>query len=133
MGTQTIFADDTYSKPFFVTYVNTSLFVLPLFIILLARLWRLWRLNKLGQITSWRSLLAHLDSHAGSVDEGTEVDEAVLRVSNFNGDDRSDDGLLDESRLSLSGEDNKVESRPASKLGLKETAKLSLGFCLLWV
>lgn len=27
---QTIFADDTYSKPYFVTYVNTAFFVIPL-------------------------------------------------------------------------------------------------------
>jgi len=35
----TIFADDTYSKPFFVTYVNSSFFVVPL-IPCLMRIWR---------------------------------------------------------------------------------------------
>lgn len=36
---QTIFADSSFSKPFFVTYVNSSFFSIFLLIIFLRRLW----------------------------------------------------------------------------------------------
>ncbi|EHA18898.1 hypothetical protein ASPNIDRAFT_124139 [Aspergillus niger ATCC 1015] len=64
----TIFADDTYSKPFFVTYINTSIFILPLFTILFRRLVKLWRAGKLYRIRSFKSLLEHLDSHDTNVE-----------------------------------------------------------------
>ena len=36
---QTIFADDSYSKPYFVTYVNTSFFIIPLLPMFLFYAW----------------------------------------------------------------------------------------------
>lgn len=117
---QTIFADNTYPKPFFVTYVNTSLFVLPLFTILFSRTWALWRSSKLAHVNSFRSLLRQLDSE----DLKAEEQQSILQA-----------GLIDESQ---DNEINSVSARSTaddahSKLGLRATAKLSLEFCLLWV
>ncbi|KAJ5101790.1 hypothetical protein NUU61_004012 [Penicillium alfredii] len=104
----TIFADNTYAKPFFVTYFNTSIFILPLFTILGRRIWSLWRADKLSQITSFRSFLRHLDSH----DSCAEEHQHMLPRESF-----------DEARGGVD---------PSAKLGLRATAKLSFEFCLLW-
>ncbi|PYI15576.1 hypothetical protein BO99DRAFT_425424 [Aspergillus violaceofuscus CBS 115571] len=101
----TIFADNTYSKPFFVTYVNTSIFILPLFSIITSRVFRLWRAGKLYRIRSVQSLLQHLDAHDGH---------------------REGQRILGREGGSPEGWDS------SSRLGLKETAKLSFQFCLLW-
>lgn len=123
--TQTIFADNTYSKPFFVTYINTSLFILPLFSILLSRLWRLWRANKLPQITSLPSLLNHLDATDPKAQEQRLLDHAGDE------DDEEEGGGAD------SDESQSQRSQPvlkeSARLGLRETAKLSFEFCMLWV
>lgn len=111
---QTIFADKTYPKPFFVTYTNTSMFMMPLLIIVARRTWGLWHLGKLSQITSVKSFLNHLDSH-----DPKDEEESMLR----SGSDEEDGGRLSRER----------QDAPSGKLGLKATAKLSIQFCLLWV
>lgn len=118
---QTIFADNTYPKPFFVTYINTSLFVLPLFTILFSRTWTLWRTNSLSQIHSIRSLLRHLDSD----DPKAQEQQGSLRAGLL--DDESQGNEIDGVFAGAGVED------PHAKLGLKATARLSLEFCLLWV
>ncbi|KAJ5832185.1 hypothetical protein N7474_000496 [Penicillium riverlandense] len=120
---QTIFADNTYSKPFFVTYVNTSLFILPLFTILFRRLWRLWRSRRLSQITSFQSLLRHLDSHDPKAEEEQAILHAAAAEDDFHGHERRESAQYVRSML----------KDPNAKLGLKATAKLSFEFCLLWV
>ncbi|KAJ5098480.1 hypothetical protein N7532_005481 [Penicillium argentinense] len=115
----TIFADNTYPKPFFVTYVNTSLFIWPLFTILLGRTWSLWRTKKLAQVTSFRSLLHHLDSEVPKTEE-----QSILRGESFDDDTRHD-----VERPRYVGWKSDSEN---GKLGLRATAKLSLEFCLLW-
>ncbi|CAG7948385.1 unnamed protein product [Penicillium nalgiovense] len=105
----TIFADRTYPKPFFVTYTNTSMFMMPLLFIVARRTWGLWRNGKLTRITSLRSFLNHLDSHDPKAEE-----ESMLRSG-------SDEEGGRERQDATSG-----------KLGLKATAKLSIQFCLLW-
>lgn len=108
---KTIFADRTYPKPFFVTYTNTSMFIMPLFFILGRRTWALWRHRKLSQITSFRSLLRHLDSHDPKAEE-----ESMLHHDSDEEGGRS-----------------RSSQNAGQKLGLKATAKLSVQFCLLWV
>ncbi|KAJ6184581.1 hypothetical protein N7519_005882 [Penicillium mononematosum] len=108
----TIFADRTYPKPFFVTYTNTSMFMMPLLFIVARRTWGLWRNGKLSQITSLRSFLNHLDSHDPKAEE-----ESMLRSGS------------DEEGGPFSRERQDATDR---KLGLKATAKLSIQFCLLW-
>ncbi|KAJ5932348.1 hypothetical protein N7516_006837 [Penicillium verrucosum] len=109
----TIFADKTYPKPFFVTYTNTSMFMMPLLLIVARRTWGLWRLGKLYQITSVKSFLNHLDSHDPKGEE-----ESMLP----SGPDEEDGGRFSRER----------QDAPSGKLGLKATAKLSIQFCLLW-
>ncbi|OQE27566.1 hypothetical protein PENSTE_c004G02844 [Penicillium steckii] len=116
----TIFADNTYPKPFFVTYINTSLFILPLFTILLGRTFTLWRSNKLSQVTSLRSLLHHLDS-----DEPKAEEQSILRRESLDDESRTHD--VD--HLHYPGANNGDKT---GKLGLRATAKLSFEFCLLW-
>ncbi|KAJ5340751.1 hypothetical protein N7541_009875 [Penicillium brevicompactum] len=108
----TIFADKSYAKPFFVTYTNTSIFVMPLFVILGRRTLTLWRQGRLSQVTSLKGLLRHLDSY----DPKTEEESMLNHDSDMEG--------ARPRRISqdLSGR----------KLGLKATAKLSVQFCLLW-
>ncbi|KAJ5952168.1 uncharacterized protein N7479_010581 [Penicillium vulpinum] len=108
----TIFADKTYPKPFFVTYTNTSMFMLPLVIIVARRTWALWRLGKLSQVTSLRSFLNHLDSHDPKAEE-----ESILHSGS------------DEEGRQFSRE---IHDPPSGKLGLKATARLSIQFCILW-
>lgn len=122
---QTIFADNTYSKPFFLTYVNTSFFILPLFTILFSRLWGLWRAGKLSQIKSFRSLLNHLDSPDPKAEERRILEDAQV----YNGEDTEDE---------LDGDDSsyrrlRASNSESSRLGLRATAKLSFEFCMLWV
>ncbi|KAL2800419.1 hypothetical protein BJX66DRAFT_290799 [Aspergillus keveii] len=114
----TIFADNTYSKPFFVTYLNTSLFILPFFTIVLSRLWGLFRAGKLYQVQSLGGLLQQLDSHYS--------DAESERILGHGADGPENDGpeRWGTSRLPKEHGDR--------KLGLKATAKLSFHFCLLW-
>lgn len=118
---QTIFADKTYAKPFFVTYINTSLFVLPLFTILFSRVWGLWRTNNLSRVDSFWSLLRHLDSD----DPKAEEQQIISRTGSY--DDESHGNEINSAYARSKAEDANA------KLGLRATAKLSLEFCLLWV
>ncbi|KAJ5327313.1 hypothetical protein MYU51_017849 [Penicillium brevicompactum] len=108
----TIFADRSYAKPFFVTYTNTSIFVMPLFVILGRRTLTLWRQGRLSQVTSLKGLLRHLDSYDPKAEE-----ESML-----NHDSDMEGARPRRISQDLSGR----------KLGLKATAKLSVQFCLLW-
>ncbi|KAE9373515.1 hypothetical protein N431DRAFT_337117 [Stipitochalara longipes BDJ] len=121
-----IFADNTYSKPYFVTYINTSFFAIslvPIFMRLGHRhgfahiktsIWEYWR----GQMDGYSALGAKLTT------EGEEEGEDPLSASQTR--------LLVEDQagpaMSLSGE----PQRPDEILSVRETAKLSLEFCLLW-
>lgn len=87
-----------------MTYINSSLFIVPLFSIILGRLFKLWRQGRLPQIDSVESLLLHLDSH----DSKPQAPFADIQQ-------------------------NEDEVDGSAKLGLRATAKLSFQFCLLWV
>lgn len=132
---QTIFADNTYSKPFFLTYVNTSLFILPLFTILLTRLWRLWRIGKLAQITSLRSLLNHLDSSDPKLEEQRilEDEHALVNERERESSEGEDEGYSEEPNSRRGVGLGPGSYKESSRLGLKATARLSFEFCLLWV
>ncbi|PGH19461.1 hypothetical protein AJ80_03962 [Polytolypa hystricis UAMH7299] len=126
----TIFADNTYSKPYFVTYLNTTTFISPLFPIIGKRLFRLWRAGKLSQIKSLRSLLVEFDAH--------EKNEESRPFLDADAEDGAENGQRDAEPLLRASSENEgrgdvQEARAGKgKLGFKETAKLSLEFCLLW-
>ncbi|QSS55314.1 thiamine-repressible mitochondrial transporter THI74 [Histoplasma capsulatum var. duboisii H88] len=137
----TIFSDNTYSKPFFLTYVNTTFFIFPLLFILGLRLFRMWRAGQLSKATTFRTLLEQLDSHEvaheyspfpasdddvhepGDSERGdSERGDRYRRLRAEEADD-DDTGLVDG--------DDKVNAL-SERLGFKATAKLSLEFCLVW-
>ncbi|KAL4947633.1 hypothetical protein BDW69DRAFT_110042 [Aspergillus filifer] len=127
----TIFADNTYSKPFFVTYLNTSTFILPLFTIVASRLWNLSRAGKLYQVQSFGSLIHLLDSHHGE-SRGSERQRILARDrQNGAGPGAESEGVRtwEDDRLE---DTNKGHGDGDGKLGLRETARLSFHFCLLW-
>ncbi|EEH40402.1 hypothetical protein PAAG_02457 [Paracoccidioides lutzii Pb01] len=126
----TILADNTYSKPFFVTYLNTSFFIIPLFVILGQRIFSLWRAGKLSKATSFRTLLDQLDSH-----ETTDGSRPLLSPDDHV-DASADAGPVDRYHQLCgaddeTGDDNKIDPMP-EKLEFKATARLSLKFCLVW-
>ncbi|KAH7067234.1 hypothetical protein BKA63DRAFT_114365 [Paraphoma chrysanthemicola] len=129
----TIFADDSYSKPYLVTYVNTTFFIIPLIPMLGHHLWAernshpihrkpvLAQLNdflqrRAGKISLLRdhessSSSLHSKPHAGSNSSDSEAAEVLL------GDDMHQSVQLDPEDQGLT---------------LRDTAKLALEFCLLW-
>ncbi|KAL4821288.1 hypothetical protein BDW67DRAFT_46929 [Aspergillus spinulosporus] len=124
----TIFADDTYSKPFFVTYLNTSIFILPLFTIVSNRLWSLFRAGKLYQVHSFENLLQHFDSNYSDAESARILGHDHGTVSDAEYGHRHDGSGV----WSTSRRDSVGKGHGKGKLGLKETAKLSFHFCLLW-
>ncbi|KAK5137279.1 hypothetical protein LTR08_000249 [Meristemomyces frigidus] len=130
----TIFADDTYSKPYFVTYINTSFFVIPLVPILIRKAYTnpeefsQWR-NNWRQNLRWQ--YATLKQEEGG--DGLESpSDRQRRLSNG----ASQELLLGESmensqslNLKSAGAD---DMEPLPQLTLPEIAKLGLEFCIIW-
>ncbi|ROV92890.1 hypothetical protein VSDG_06350 [Cytospora chrysosperma] len=147
-----IFSDHTYDKPFFVVYINTSVFAIslvPMFVKYVARhgvrgvreeVVELW-LNEKGK--------AEADSSAGQsaglrkvADE--EAHGLLSGVVDDDDDDEDDDdkhvaaaeergihGAEASGRLEIIDAPG-AEAEAGEKLSLRETAVLSLEFCMLW-
>lgn len=147
-----IFSDHTYDKPFFVVYINTSVFAIslvPMFVKYVARhgvrgvreeVVELW-LNEKGK--------AEADSSAGQSAGLRKVadEEAHGLLSGVVDDDDEDED--DDDKHVAAAEERSVHGGEASgrleiidapgaeaeageKLSLRETAVLSLEFCMLW-
>ncbi|RDW94925.1 vacuolar membrane protein [Coleophoma crateriformis] len=114
-----IFADNTFSKPYFVTYINTSFFAISLIPIL-------FRIAHAHGFSNVRS--SAVDYWQGQVDK-------YKRLSKGLGDD-----AISASAARLLGDDEAAEQlpvsgllrEPESMLSVRETSWLSLEFCLLW-
>ncbi|KJX96459.1 integral membrane protein [Zymoseptoria brevis] len=140
--TSTIFADDTYSKPYFVTYVNTSFFILPLIPILIVRHrrnpedLRRWKEELRNRIYARYAPLKQQEE----ADPPGYYDSPVLHHSapstNTSATHLLDDPPNDLSHSQvLSAKD--VLSAPSAPshlqpLNLAEIFRLSLEFCILW-
>ncbi|KAK0719796.1 hypothetical protein B0H67DRAFT_574222 [Lasiosphaeris hirsuta] len=110
-----IFSDDSYSKPFFLVYVNTSLFAVSLIPMVIryvmqtgvatirSRAIELWRETRYGI----KPLKTQDEGDNGDAERLLVDDEGSLEALDF-------PGLKDE------------------KLSLRETSWLSLEFCMLW-
>lgn len=153
-----IFSDHTYDKPFFVVYINTSIFaisLIPLFVRyyrrhgmqgVRAELVELWvnekgREYKQGGRARGNSLLGQPTVLKTSDDE-----EHGLLSGRTEDDDDDDDDIdrdAEETRRGSTGADSAtsamqiqdapgLEGPPAEKLTLRETGLLSLEFCMLW-
>jgi len=119
-----IFADNSYSKPYFVTYINTSFFAISLIPIVL----------RIGH----KHGFAHMRTSAIEFWQGRMY--GYTGVGKSDGEEEAEDPLSasqtrllvdDEGggpALSMSGE----PQPPEGQLSVPETAILSLEFCMLW-
>ena len=135
----TIFADKTFNNPFFVTYTNSTFFMLPLIPILL----RKWQRNP-GEFLEVRDWIMNLNGGKYLRLQMVNADDSDTFIDP-NKMDSSHDGF-EPASLSFgadieeglgSGQSQRLSERPASptkteQLNLLETAKLSFEFFLLW-
>lgn len=129
---QTIFADSSYSKPYFVTYVNTAFFLIPLLPMLAHHAWAdrhtphpeplATRLRDLVQQRAgkWTLLRAH-EGGAASAPRKHEAAAAELLLGD------SAHGTRQVRSASDGGGDDDADG-----LTLLATGKLALEFCVLW-
>ncbi|KAI6913142.1 hypothetical protein KC334_g1650 [Hortaea werneckii] len=134
----TIFADNTYSKPYLVTYVNTSFFIVPLIPILARRachdpegLKQWWRDSR----QSLRQRYAPIKQQEEEGDGSAYTDSPSSRRRRHSSSE-SQNLLLGDSMASSQGLSVKgapvVPTRKHAPLTLPETAWLSLEFCFIW-
>lgn len=122
-----MFADNTYSKPYFVTYINTAFFTLPLIPTLLYRAYH--DPESLSSfVRQWRQRLTRYQPL-----QQQEEDEAILKPDN------PQENLMRRPSASLSTSEPLERTQTVSStksifagLSLPETARLSLEFCILW-
>ncbi|EME44962.1 hypothetical protein DOTSEDRAFT_70868 [Dothistroma septosporum NZE10] len=134
----TIFADNTYSKPYFVTYVNTSFFILPLIPILINKVYRnpedlkRWRNEVSTRIRRQYTAVQQEDAEASSYH-----DSPVLTITRTRSRSPMPDiwlgGAMERSQ-ELPPKNILEDSQPgpAPPLTLAETGMLALEFCMLW-
>lgn len=134
---QTIFADDTYSKPYFVTYVNTSFFIVPLIPILIRRAYR----NPGDLEQWWHSSRQSLRQRYAPIKQEDEVEGSAHTDSPQSRQRRQSASASQEMLLGEPMEGSQVLSfRSAAvpsaghhaPLTLQEIAKLSFEFCFIW-
>ncbi|MCJ1241076.1 hypothetical protein MMC14_009080 [Varicellaria rhodocarpa] len=125
----TIFADDSFSKPYFVTYINTSFFSVFLPLILAKRLWIANGsiadvLRGKGRNSNYTPLKTaeHEAFLKPNALEESRVGTPILQTQSEHGDSIS----LDEA--TIQGRADSVED----KLDVRETARLGLEFSFLW-
>ncbi|KAK4984143.1 hypothetical protein LTR50_006780 [Elasticomyces elasticus] len=126
----TIFADDTYSKPYLVTYINTAFFLLPL---VPSLAWRVYK--DPVQIRGFRDVWVKRFRRYQPV---RQEDEASMKP----------DSPLERPRRSVSASSERLLEREMGELhyeraegqirgtegplNLQEITRLSLEFCFLW-
>ncbi|KAG0649038.1 putative vacuolar membrane [Hyphodiscus hymeniophilus] len=119
-----IFADNTFSKPYFVTYINTAMFAFSLIPIC-------FRLAHQHGLKNMRT--SAMEYWQGRMDGYSWVGK-----SNDGGEEAEDPMSASQTRLLVEGDDNQAMSMvgdpqgPEGILSVRETARLSLEFCLLW-
>ncbi|GAM89030.1 hypothetical protein ANO11243_070640 [Dothideomycetidae sp. 11243] len=124
-STQTLFADNTYSKPFLVTYVNTSCFVLPLLPMLLRQAWR-DPASVRAFISSARRSIRRRSSYTSLAQQDPAEEPAGHKPNS---------PLLRAPSPSYDHAANTTPpavSYPSPRLTLAQTLRLALEFCILW-
>lgn len=115
-----IFADNTYSKPYFVTYINTSFFAISLVPIFL----------NIAHKQGYSSLRNAFSRSCQGYSRAPQEDAP----KSMDAEERSESSAhllgTDEEGLPHPNISDKAEIEPI--LTVYETAKLSLEFCLLW-
>ncbi|KAI6084787.1 hypothetical protein F4821DRAFT_242311 [Hypoxylon rubiginosum] len=110
-----IFSDHTYDKPFFLVYVNTSMFALSMIPISIKYIIQNGGFARVKNqaIQEWRAKYRGGGGLKTQEEEDTSVGERLLV---------DDEGSLEAVDL----------PKPADKLSFLETAKFSLEFCMIW-
>ncbi|CAK4034065.1 related to integral membrane [Lecanosticta acicola] len=128
----TIFADNTYSKPFLVTYINTSFFILPLVPILLNKAFRnpdelkRWRNEIQSRLTRQYAPLKQDETDSSTFHESPLISGRRISVSPLP-QVMLGDALERSQELSV-----KPAETDTTPLTLAETVTLSMEFCMLW-
>lgn len=131
---QSLFGEGGYAKPFLVTYINTSIFVVPMIPILLKEIFVRYRAGNLRasfkRIFCRESLRSFWTGETYYVvgqeeDEGEGEGEAFIKPG--------DGSILPATRFSdVQREGRSVEESTSEYLELVPTARYALAFCLLW-
>ncbi|KAI7346599.1 hypothetical protein KC320_g7751 [Hortaea werneckii] len=135
----TIFADNTYSKPYLVTYVNTSFFIVPLIPILARRAYhdpeglkQWWRVSR----QSLRQRYAPIRQQEEEEGDDSAYTDSLSSRRRRHSSSESQNLLLGDSMASSQG--LSVKGAPVlhkghhAPLTVPETAWLSLEFCFIW-
>jgi solute carrier family 35 protein F5 len=131
-----MFADDSYSKPYFVTYVNTSFFIIPLLPMFLHHLW----VDRHRANNARQPLLSHirdfLQQRAGKWTLLRDHESSTSSTqSSHKTRERGDEAevLLSSSAHGSASKDIQERGNDEEDgLTLYATAKIALEFCLLW-
>ncbi|KAF2163339.1 hypothetical protein M409DRAFT_68604 [Zasmidium cellare ATCC 36951] len=132
----TIFADDTYSKPYLVTYINTSFFIVPLIPIIINKAYRnpeeikRWKEEILSRISSQYALLKQEDEH--SYHDSPNLTSSRRRSLSPFPDVVLGDAMERSQELPAKASLIAEPTATSAPLTISETAMLSLEFCLLW-
>ncbi|RYP24461.1 hypothetical protein DL765_000481 [Monosporascus sp. GIB2] len=114
-----IFSDHTYDKPFFVVYVNTSIFAISMIPISVKHILEsggFWNVKNIA-LKAWRGRGLHGAGRMKITEDGEELSAGERLLV----DDEGSFEALD------------VPKPPSTdRLDLRETARLSLEFCMLW-
>jgi solute carrier family 35, member F5 len=129
---QSIFADDTYAKPFFLTYLNGTSFMLAMVPSMSRRAWIAWRSGVWDQkLAELKRIYRRGGWRAVSQDPGVENGRDSLAKDLEEEDTDDSEGLLqpdDEGNLAS----GRAEPLKRTHLALVPTATLAFKFCLLW-
>lgn len=130
---QTIFADSSYDKPYFVTYINTAFFLIPLLPMFIHHLWADRQNTSVHRQPLVAQLRNFLSRRAGKwkLLRDHESPSSARSPSKTRSDSEGAELLLGES--THGSVQDAQELHPGDEgLTLQETAKLALEFCVLW-
>ncbi|OTB06179.1 hypothetical protein M426DRAFT_319248 [Hypoxylon sp. CI-4A] len=110
-----IFSDHTYDKPFFLVYVNTSIFALSMIPISIKHILQNGGFTRVKNqaIQEWRARYSGVERLKTQDEEDETAGERLLV---------DDEGSLEAADL----------PKPSDKLSFFETARFSLEFCMIW-
>ncbi|KAA6408654.1 MAG: vacuolar membrane [Lasallia pustulata] len=124
-----IFADNTYSKPYFVTYINTSFFSVSLVVILIRRLYATnGSINRVWRGSNESSSYTPITSEEEPAYLKPDGHDKFLRGRNSG----SGRGLFGDQVAGSEASEPAHPDGTEAALDVRETAKLSLEFCMLW-
>ncbi|OCK75322.1 hypothetical protein K432DRAFT_308805 [Lepidopterella palustris CBS 459.81] len=127
----TIFADNEFSKPYFVTYTNTAFFIIPIVPLFLKHLY-----DDRSQLSNLGDLLQRRVGKYKLLRDHEEEQDDMSKPDNRSHDSRRSRSptaqMLLEDDMGNSQELGASMHSQHEGLTLSETAKLSFEFCILW-